>query len=52
MINQEDSNKSPSLTVAHYKVLKDSIAMYQIIRSFEIGISWLLNLLKLLLLLT
>ena len=52
MTNQEDLNKSPYLMVAHCQVSKYSIAVYQIIHSFEIGISWLLNLFKLLLLLT
>ena len=41
--------KNPSM-VAHHQILEYSIIMHQIIHSFKIDTSWLLNLLKLLLL--
>ena len=48
----EDSNKSyPSMVAHHQMILECSIIMNQIIHSFEIDTSWLLNLLKLLILL-
>ena len=49
MIMHEDSNKLNPLTVAcHQMILECSIIMDQIIHSFDIDSSWLLNLLKLL----
>ena len=52
MIMHEDSNKLyPSMVARHQMILECSIIVHQIIYSFEIDTSWLLNLLKLLILL-
>ena len=51
MIIREDSNKLyPSMVAYHQMILECSIIMHKMIHSFEIDTSWLLSLLKLLIL--